>query len=483
MLIGTDIIDQLLSLAVAISAKMMSANRDFETVIIGAGIAGISTAYYLCTEFGKCSVLVVDCRPPMSFTSAQSGDNYRNWWSHPTMVEFTNASIELMESIATESSNVLQMTRGGYAAASRKESIDDLMADLHGGYGSGDSNLIRTHGSSSTENYQTPATTNWMDAPDGVDVLSNRQLIQQTFPSFSKEIAHVVHIRRAGEISSQQMAQYMLERVSEAGGKRLRATLKGVALNGRFVLEVEGRDGIQKINAETIVNAAGPFAGNVATMLGVDLPIRNVFQQKIAFEDDSGAIPRTLPFSIDLDDQQLNWTAEERGLLAEDPELRWLLNGISGGIHCRPEGGATGKWVKLGWAYNEEASEPEEEPINDRHFDPQFPEIVLRAASSLIPALGQYIDSFPSRCAHYGGYYPMTRENWPIIGPLGVDGAFVTGALSGFGSMAACAAGALCASWIAGRELPSYAKQLSLERYNDKELMAEIENANNKGIL
>ena len=428
--------------------------RDVEIVVIGAGVAGIATAYYLCTDFGKRSVVIVDGRQPMSFTSAQSGDNYRNWWPHPTMVEFTNASIDLMERIAVESSNVLQMTRSGYAAASRNADIDVLIADLHAGYGSGDPNLVRIHSKSSVKNYRAPASTNWNDVPDGVDVLSNRQLIQQIFPSFSNNITSVLHIRRAGEISSQQMGQYMLGQISEAGGKRLRGRLQGVTFNGRFTLEIDGPDGIEIINAETIVNAAGPFAKDVAAMLGVDLPIRNVFQQKIAFEDHLGAIPRALPFSIDLDDQQLKWTAEERELLVEDPQMQWLLKDICGGVHCRPEGGATGTWVKLGWAYNDEASEPEEEPVNDTHFDPQFPEIVLRGAMALNPALGQYIESFPNRCSHYGGYYPMTHENWPLIGPLGVDGAFVTGALSGFGSMSACAAGALCASWIAGGSLP-----------------------------
>jgi glycine/D-amino acid oxidase-like deaminating enzyme len=57
----------------------MPAVRDVEIVVIGAGVAGIATAYYLCTQFGKRSVLIIDSRQPMSFTSAQSGDNYRNW--------------------------------------------------------------------------------------------------------------------------------------------------------------------------------------------------------------------------------------------------------------------------------------------------------------------------------------------------------------------------------------------------------------------
>ncbi len=77
----------------------------------------------------------------------------------------------------------------------------------------------------------------------------------------------------------------------------------------------------------------------------------------------------------------------------------------------------------------------------------------------------------------------MTAEKWPLGGPLGVDGAFITGALSGYGCMAACAAGALCAGWIADGELPYYAKQLSLARYKDEELMAEILNSPSRGIL
>ena len=78
----------------------MNAGRHYEIVVVGAGIAGIAVAYYLCVEHKKSSILLVDKRPPMSFTSAQSGDNYRNWWPHPTMVNFTNDSIDLMENIA-----------------------------------------------------------------------------------------------------------------------------------------------------------------------------------------------------------------------------------------------------------------------------------------------------------------------------------------------------------------------------------------------
>ena len=53
----------------------------------------------------------------MSYTSAQSGDNYRNWWPHPTMAAFTNDSIERMRALAIASNDVFNMTARGYVLA------------------------------------------------------------------------------------------------------------------------------------------------------------------------------------------------------------------------------------------------------------------------------------------------------------------------------------------------------------------------------
>ncbi|MFQ5634424.1 MAG: NAD(P)/FAD-dependent oxidoreductase [Gammaproteobacteria bacterium] len=461
----------------------MKPDQDTEIAVIGAGVAGIATAYYLCTEYHKRSVLLIDARPPMSFTSAQSGDNYRNWWPHPVMARFTNDSIDLMERIALESSNVLNMTRGGYVLATRRAEIDPVVAALHAGYDGADPAPIRWHGDPSSRSYRAPEAGTWQEAPEGVDVLSNQALIRRSFPAFSSEIRHVVHIRRAGGISGQQMGQYMLERIRDAGGKTRRGLLKSVGQDRRFVLEVERPDGTERFRADVVVNAAGPFAAEVAAMLGVTLPLENVFQQKLAFEDAQGAVPRDMPFSVDLDARELDWTHEERELLAEDPDLAWLAGTLPGGTHCRPDGGAGGTWVKLGWAYNSTPGVAQQDLAGDPRMDPQFPEIVLRGAAALNPAPERYVEAPPGCRAHYGGYYPMTRENWPLIGPLGPGGAFVVGALSGFGSMAACAAGSLGAAWIAGGDLPAYAASLSLSRYDDEKLMAGITNATDKGIL
>jgi D-arginine dehydrogenase len=233
------------------------------------------------------------------------------------------------------------------------------------------------------------------------------------------------------------------------------------------------------LHADIVVDAAGPHVGEVAAMLGESLPVTTVLQQKIAFPDGRGAIPRTMPFAIDLDGQDLDWSDEERASLAADPEFAFLAAAMPGGIHCRPDGGESGRWVKLGWAYNATPSAAVATP----EFDPHFPEIVLRAACRLNPSLKAYYGHLPRERVHYGGYYAMTAENWPLIGPLRSPGAFVLGALSGFGTMAACAAGELCAQWIAGAALPGYAKKLSPARYGDAALMAALSVAASKGVL
>ena len=459
----------------------MAAKSKVEILVVGAGIAGIATAYFLCTRYKRKSVLLVDSRQAMSFTSAQSGDNYRNWWPHPTMTEFTNFSIDLMEQIATQTSNVFNMRRRGYVLATRNQDIDDLVAALRIGYG--DPDLIRRHSGAAAKSYVAPVSEEWRTAPNGVDILSNQALLAATFPSFSKDVANVIHIRRAGEIDSQQLAQYMLERIRGRGGKLLNANVLDVSAKQPFEVELEGAGGLQSVAADVVVNAAGPFAGQFANMMDIDLPIENVYQQKIAFEDSFAAIPRQLPFSIDLDAVDLNWDEEERELLLEDAETAWLTQQLPGGVHCRPDGGDSGSWIKLGWAYNDTISKPQQDLANEPLKNPQYPEIVMRAAARLHPALGKYAEDFPTRYSHYGGYYPMTKENWPLIGPLGVDGAFVVGALSGFGSMSACAAGAICGGWISGNDLPAYAAQLSPARYADSDLMTELTGAQSRGIL
>jgi glycine/D-amino acid oxidase-like deaminating enzyme len=440
-----------------------------DVAVIGAGSVGIAAAYYLVKEQNVRSVVLIDPRAPMSLTSAQSGENYRNWWPHPVMTAFTDHSIGLLEQLDRASGGRLNMTRGGYSLVTRRATPEDLIQGLYRGYG-GTTAQIRIRDSASGGDYLPPRRMPWSVAPDGVDVLVNRDLIRKTFPSYAPDAATVIHIRRAGSISAQQLGQFMLEQILGQGARLVRGELVGISAQSPFTLEVATTDGAKQMRVDRVVNAAGPFLKDIGAMLGEDLPVKCIFQQKIAFEDREGAVPRELPFTIDLDGQTLAWTDEDRELLASDPSTRRLVEPMNGGIHCRPDGAVDGKRIKLGWAYNDTSSDPHaDDPV-----DPQFPDTVLRGASRLHPAIAAYVGRLPRGAHHYGGYYTMTDENWPLIGRMKTEGAFIAGALSGFGSMAACAAGALCAAWVTGQPVPEYAKALSSERYADEALMAEL---------
>lgn len=442
-------------------------------------MAGIATAYYLAVRHRRSNLLILDEDQPMALTSARSGENYRNWWPHPIMTAFTDHSIGLMEDIARETGNRLCMTRRGYLLCTRDAKPEALIGRLYVGYGSAANCAIRTHDGTTASTYEPPESADWELAPGGVDVLLGHGVIQKYYAGLDPDIATILHIRRAGDISGQQFGQYMLEEIRHAGARWQRARVTAIGVGHPFTLEIAANGERETVNADVIVNAAGPFAGRVASMLGETLPMVNVLQQKIAFPDRQGAVSRRMPFAIDLDEQTIAWTAEEREALAGDPSTAKYLRPMPGNIHCRPDGGERGQWIKLGWAYNATPSEPSREP----ELDANFPEIVLRAASRMLPRLKSYIGSIPRARSHYGGYYTMTPENWPLIGPSATPGVFVVAALSGYGTMSACAAGDLCARAIVGAPAPQFAKSLSLARYQCDDLMAELRRAECLGVL
>lgn len=447
-----------------------------DIAIIGAGIAGIATAYYLSPHIAN--LTLIDRGDSMAFTSAQSGENYRNWWPHPIMTQFTDDSIDLIERLAHDSDNRLQMTRRGYALATRAENTNALINSLYEGYASQADSLIRIHQGAS-DSYQPAHSADWTKVPTGVDVIQDDRLLRETFPYYDPAVTTVLHIRRAGDISGQQMGQYMLEQAKERGLQRMSGQVVSIEHGQDFTIEIVEQGESRTLQADRLVNAAGPFINDIAGMLGTSLPVNNVLHQKIAFADNARTIRRDMPFSIDLDAQLIDWSDEERALLAEDEDVAWLTNTMPGGIHCRPDGGEQGSWIKLGWAYNTTPTHAHWNPELHEHF----PDIVLRGAARLNPALKNYYGRLPRQLSHYGGYYTMTKENWPLIGPMDVSGAYIVGALSGFGTMAACAAGSLCAAMITGASLPSYANNLGLGRYRNATLMEELSSLNSQGIL
>lgn len=115
-------------------------------------------------------------------------------------------------------------------------------------------------------------------------------------------------------------------------------------------------------------------------------------------------------------------------------------------------------------------------------LDEMFPEIVLRGKAAILPRFSEYFDRVP-RPMLDGGYYTRTRKNRPVIGTLPIEGAYILGALSGFGMMAAYGAGELLAALITEIELPPYSPAFTLDRYDDPSYQKQLENWEDEGQL
>src|SRR5205085_9011800 len=197
---------------------------------------------------------------------------------------------------------------------------------------------------------------------------------------------------------------------------------------------------------------------------------------KVTFADPRGAVPRTAPLMIWLDEQYLPWSDGERAALAADADTRWLTGKFPQGAHGRPDGAGTAV-VALFNHHGGTADVvfPLPEPAH-------YGEIVVRGMSTMIPALKAYAET-GVRVVVDGGYYMKTRENRPLIGPLPVEGAFISGAYSGFGVMASCAGGELVAAHVMERALPDYAGAFLLTRYTDPDYCALLDSWGDGGQL
>ncbi|MDX1617003.1 MAG: FAD-dependent oxidoreductase [Candidatus Promineifilaceae bacterium] len=436
-----------------------------EIVICGAGLAGVSAAYHLAVKHGLDNVILVDERPPLTLTSDKSTECYRNWWPGPgdTMVRFMNRSIDLLEELADASDNYFGLNRRGYvfltaneAQTERFRASAEAISDLGAG-------PLRVHRSGSST-YQPAPPEGYRDQPIGADLLIGGELIRQYFPFVTDDVVAMLNPRRCGWLSAQQLGMYLLDQARAHGARLIEGHVEAITVQGGRVTAVHLSPGgaVETIKTDTFVNAAGPYVQQVANMVGVQLPVFNELHGKVSINDPKRVIPRQAPMMIWSDPVRLPWTEEERAMLAADEEMAWLLEQFPAGAHFRPEGLGDSPVLLILWTYDIEPVEP----IWPPRFDPSYPEIVLRGLTRMAPGLSVYLERMERPWVD-GGYYCKTQENRPLIGPLGVQGAYIIGALSGYGVMACQAAGELLAAHVTGAQLPDYAASFTLERYQD----------------
>jgi sarcosine oxidase, subunit beta len=440
----------------------MMTKKHYDAVVCGAGIAGIAAAHAL-SEAGLKRIALVEPGPVLGLTSDKSTECYRNWWPGPgdAMVAFMNRSIDLMNGHARRSGNRFLMNQRGYVyATARPDVVAQFEKQALEAQELGAGDLRRV---TSAAGYVAAKPEGFGDGMDGADLLLDKALIREHFGYLNGDTIAVLHARRCGSLSAQQLGMYLLEEARANGVELVVAEFVGAETSGGRISGVQLRAGEREfvVGADALVLASGPYVKSTAAKLGVSLPVVVERHIKISIADPLGAVPRTAPLIIWCDPIELPWSAEEREALALDDDTRRLLAEFPAGVHGRPVG--AGDQVLMYWTYD---CPQEDHPTFPLTWDPHLPEITLRGMAVLVPGLAAYFDPMPKPYVD-GGYYTKTPENRPLIGPLPVPGAYVCSAFSGFGIMASCAAGELLARHVTGAALPGYAAALSPGRYED----------------
>ena len=428
-----------------------------EIVICGAGVAGVSAAYHLVVRRGVRNVVLVDERPPLSLTSAYGTEAYRNWWPDLPMFRFISRSIDLLEEVAAESGNAVRMNRRGYVfLTGDRRRIPELEKDAEAVTGLG-GGALRIH--SDGGSYMPSLPEGLQPDLTGADLVLDTETIARLFPFLTDDTAAMLHVRRCGWMDVPSLGRWMLDRIASGGGRIVRDRITSFDTRNNRVTGV-GLECGSTIETGKLVLAAGPLVREAGRMLDLDIPVFMELHGKIIVEDTAGVLPPDAPMLIWTDPVALVWDEEERRRLASSADTHYLIEPFAAGLHIRPRF-RDGKQTFLGiWTYDVAPREA----VFPLVFDPAYPMIVLRGLARMIPCMRAYFDTSDALPVD-GGYYCKTPDNRPLIGPLPVEGAYIAGALSGYGVMGSQAAGELVAAHVTGASLPDYAQSFSFNRF------------------
>jgi sarcosine oxidase subunit beta len=188
-----------------------------------------------------------------------------------------------------------------------------------------------------------------------------------------------------------------------------------------------------RISTPIVVNAAGPWAAEVARLAGAELPVEPLRRQLVPTEP-FDQLPQRFPMVIDM----------------------------STGFHFRREG----KGILLAW------NDPEETVGFKTEFDPGFVEKILTRAADRVPCL---VDAGVNPRRAWAGLYEMTPDHHAVIGPASnVAGLYFANGFSGHGVMHSPASGRITADLILkGNSDLIDASQLSVQRFAAGNLLEE----------
>ncbi|MGD8520536.1 MAG: FAD-binding oxidoreductase [Desulfobacterales bacterium] len=333
------------------------AENDFGTtdaVVIGGGIVGTATAFWL-SKAGL-DVVLAEMRDGLStLTTPASAECFRAQFAEPAMAALAIPSIEMFEhfdeviDIAGYSISIKQ--QGYLFVTDNPETVDDLKE-----------NVDQQHKLGVTDS----------------EFLERDEILAR-FPFLSPAVLAATFRQRDGWLSCHELTQGFAKGCQARFFVNTRVA--EIHVDEKGVCGVETNRGILK--TRTVVNAAGPFAGDVGRMVILDLPLEPVRRQKVYIET-SVPIPQDAPFTID----------------------------VNNNCYWRPEPGG----VIIGWV---DSDEPVSQPSENVHTDWEYPAITLDKVKRLAPFFEEVEKTVRQPDMDTSaGFYVYTPDDQPLIGQI-----------------------------------------------------------------
>lgn len=380
----------------------MSLPKAAEVVIIGGGVMGASIAYHLANR-GMRDILLLE--KDDFFGQGATGrcaGGVRYQFATEVNIRLSLASLPMLERFEEEIGQAIDYRKCGYLfVLTQPTDVPIFQNNL----------ALQNH---------LGAGTLWLEGDD----------IRQRLPMMRLEDAIGGTFNpRDGTVDPNSVVMGYIRAGQRLGVNALTGVeVTGIQTRGGCVRAVETQQGT--ISTPIIVNAAGPWAGLIGEMAGVEIPITPVRRQWFTTSP-LPEIPSDFPFVIDFA-QSLYFHREGNGLL-------------------------------IGM------SNPDEPPGFDQNVDPEWELVNVEAAAGRLPLLEKA--RLVSRLA---GLYEVTPDAHPIFGKTQVAGFFVCTGFSGHGFMHGPISGVLMSEIILeGQARAVDVSLLDLARFAEGRLIRE----------
>ena len=230
-----------------------------DAVIIGGGAVGTSTLYHL-TKLGMTDIILLEKGNLASGSTGDSAAIVRQHYSNEVSIRLVKRSIEILLSLPDET-GVDVFTQSGWCFLVPPEAESSFVENMAQLQRLG----IRT----------------WE--------ISVQEAVEQHLPGLNPDgIGRVAYEPDGGFADPHALCQGFADRARDAGASvYLNSPAIAIKMSGGKVTGVRTPSG--EIDSPVVVNAAGPWAGPIGRMAGLDLPLEISREQEMMLQVPPGA--------------------------------------------------------------------------------------------------------------------------------------------------------------------------------------------------